>query len=231
MTLGGFGFGTALVQAKTASQRWASDRVLVCARGGGDWIGSGRSRRLPGSRWLSANWTGPLVIAGGLTLFLFATSAASNALLTRSMSFWRHPGNRDDCLARRDGLCGRRRSRRGRRLGPRPAAGRPSRLNVRHHHRSGALGVRRSNSPGPPFGLYPSSHFPSPAGSPLCGPSAGDRCSLSGTWSGSTRSESGTSRWRSWSSLRYCSPLRSRERLRRVRTSPAMTARVWLRSG
>ncbi len=87
MTLGDFGFGTALVQARTASQRWAST-ACWCALGAGV-IGSGFAAlaAYPAALALGEPAVAPLLIAGGLTLLLVAVGSASNALLTRSMSF------------------------------------------------------------------------------------------------------------------------------------------------
>ena len=87
MTLGDFGFGTALVQARTASQRWAST-ACWCALGAGA-IGSGFAAlaAYPAALALGEPAVAPLLIAGGLTLLLVAAGSASNALLTRSMSF------------------------------------------------------------------------------------------------------------------------------------------------
>ena len=86
-TLGDFGFGTALVQAKTASQRWAST-AFWCALGAGA-IGWGLAAlaAYPAALALGDPEIAPLLIAGGLTLLIIAAGSASNALLTRSMSF------------------------------------------------------------------------------------------------------------------------------------------------
>lgn len=87
MILGDLGFGTALVQAKTASQRWAST-AFWCALGAGV-LGSGLAAlgAFPVALALGEPEVTALVIAGGLTLLLVAIGATSNAFLTRSMSF------------------------------------------------------------------------------------------------------------------------------------------------
>ena len=87
MILGDLGYGTALVQATTASQRRAST-AYWCALGAG-LIGSGivALGAYPAARLLGAPEVTGLMIAGGLTLFLVAAGSTSNALLTRSMSF------------------------------------------------------------------------------------------------------------------------------------------------
>ena len=86
-TLGDFGFGTALVQAATATQRWAST-AFWCALGAGA-IGWGlvALAAYPAALALGDPEVAPLLIAGGLTLLLVAAGSASNAFLTRSMSF------------------------------------------------------------------------------------------------------------------------------------------------
>ena len=85
--LGDLGYGTALVQASAASQRWAST-ACWCALGAG-LIGAGCAAlgAYPAALALDEPEVTGLVIAGGLTLFLVAAGSASNALLTRSMSF------------------------------------------------------------------------------------------------------------------------------------------------
>ena len=87
VTLGDFGFGTALVQARTASQRWASTTFWSAVAAGT--IGSGLAAlaAYPAALALGEPAVAPLLIAGGLTLLLVAAGSASNALLTRSMSF------------------------------------------------------------------------------------------------------------------------------------------------
>ena len=87
MVLGDLGYGTALVQAATASQRWAST-ACWCALGAGA-IGSGLRAlgAYPAALALGEPEVTGLVIVGGLTLLLVAAGSASNALLTRSMSF------------------------------------------------------------------------------------------------------------------------------------------------
>jgi PST family polysaccharide transporter len=87
MVLGDLGYGTALVQASTASQRWAST-ACWCALGAGV-IGSGivALAAYPAAVALDEPGVTGLVIAGGLTLFLVALGSTSNAFLTRSMSF------------------------------------------------------------------------------------------------------------------------------------------------
>lgn len=85
--LGDLGFGMALVQAPTASQRRAST-AFWSALGAGA-IGSGlvALSAYPAALVLGEPEVAPLVVMGGLTLFLVATGSASNALLNRSMSF------------------------------------------------------------------------------------------------------------------------------------------------
>jgi O-antigen/teichoic acid export membrane protein len=87
MLLGPFGYGTALVQASTASQRRAST-ACWCAIGAGA-IGSGCAALFayPAALALDAPAVTGLVIAGGSTLLLVALGATSYALLQRSMSF------------------------------------------------------------------------------------------------------------------------------------------------
>ena len=87
MIIGDLGYGTALVQAPSASQRRAST-AYWCALGAG-MIGSGIVvlGAYPAARLLGESEVTGLVIAGGLTLFLVAAASTSNALLTRSMSF------------------------------------------------------------------------------------------------------------------------------------------------
>lgn len=87
MILGDLGYGTALVQSSTASQRRAST-ACWCALGAG-MIGSGIAAlgAYPAAQVLGEPEVTGLVIAGGLTLFLVAAGSTSNALLTRSMSF------------------------------------------------------------------------------------------------------------------------------------------------
>lgn len=87
MTIGDFGFGTALVQQRTASQLWSSTTCWAAIGAGA--IGSGITALVayPAAIVLGEPEVAPLLIAGGLTLFLVSTGSASNALLTRSMSF------------------------------------------------------------------------------------------------------------------------------------------------
>jgi teichuronic acid exporter len=87
MILGDLGYGTALVQATTASQRWAST-ACWCAVAAGV-LGSSIAAlgAYPAARVLGEPEVTDLVIVGGLTLFFVAAGATSNALLTRSMSF------------------------------------------------------------------------------------------------------------------------------------------------
>jgi polysaccharide transporter, PST family len=85
--LGDFGYGMALIQAKTVTQRWAST-AFWCALGAGAAgsvivaIGA-----YPAALALDEPEVAGLAIVGGMTLFLVGAGAASNALLTRSMSF------------------------------------------------------------------------------------------------------------------------------------------------
>jgi O-antigen/teichoic acid export membrane protein len=87
MVLGDLGYGTALVQAGDASQRRAST-AFWCSLAAGI-VGSGLTAlgAYPVALVLGTPDVTPLVIAGGVTLFLVALGSASNGLLTRSMSF------------------------------------------------------------------------------------------------------------------------------------------------
>ena len=87
MILGDLGYGTAFVQASTASQRRAST-AFWCALGAGI-IGSGVAAlgAYPAALTLDEPEVTGLVIAGGMTLFLVAVGSTSHALLQRSMSF------------------------------------------------------------------------------------------------------------------------------------------------
>jgi O-antigen/teichoic acid export membrane protein len=85
--LGDLGYGTALVQAKAATRRWAST-AFWCALGAGT-IGFACAAvgAYPAALVLDEPEVAPLVVAGGLTLLLVAAGSTSNAFLTRSMSF------------------------------------------------------------------------------------------------------------------------------------------------
>lgn len=87
MTLGDFGFGTALVQAETASQRWASTAWWAALGAGAVGSGLAALAAYPAALALGEPEVAPLLIAGGVTLLLVALGSASNAFLTRSMSF------------------------------------------------------------------------------------------------------------------------------------------------
>jgi PST family polysaccharide transporter len=86
-TLGDFCFGTALVQAETASQRWASTAYWAALAAGTVGFGLAALAAYPAALALGEPEVAPLLIAGGLTLVLVAAGSASNAFLTRSMSF------------------------------------------------------------------------------------------------------------------------------------------------
>jgi O-antigen/teichoic acid export membrane protein len=85
--LGDLGYGTALVQASAATQRWAST-AFWCAIAAGI-FGSGLAAlgAYPAALVLDDPEVTALVIVGGLTLVLVAASSTSSALLKRSMSF------------------------------------------------------------------------------------------------------------------------------------------------
>jgi len=87
VTLGDLGYGLALVQASTASQRWAST-ACWCALGAG-LLGSALAAlgAYPAALVVDDPEVTALVVAGGLTLALVASASTSNALLQRSMSF------------------------------------------------------------------------------------------------------------------------------------------------
>ena len=85
--LGDFGYGTALVQARTAPQRVASTAWWSA-------VGAGMVGALvvalaayPVARIVDEEAAAPLLIAGGSTLFLVALGSTSNALLTRALKF------------------------------------------------------------------------------------------------------------------------------------------------
>ena len=86
-TVGDLGFGTALIQASTASQRWASTAWWAAVAAGV--IGSGivALGAYPAALALDEPEVAGLVVVGGSTLFLYAVGSASSALLTRSMNF------------------------------------------------------------------------------------------------------------------------------------------------
>ena len=85
--VGDLGYGTALVQASKASQRRASTACWAALGAGA--IGSTcvALGAFPAASILGESEVAALLVAGGLTLFLVALGSASNALLTRSMSF------------------------------------------------------------------------------------------------------------------------------------------------
>ncbi len=87
MILGDLGYGTALVQASSASQRWAST-TFWCALGAGI-LGTVcvALAAYPAALALDAPQVTGLLIAGGLTLLLVGVGATSNALLARAMNF------------------------------------------------------------------------------------------------------------------------------------------------
>jgi O-antigen/teichoic acid export membrane protein len=87
MILGDLGYGTALVQASTASQRWASTACWCALAAGLTGFGFVALGAYPAARALNEPEVTGLVIAAGLTLFLVAAGSTSNALLTRSMTF------------------------------------------------------------------------------------------------------------------------------------------------
>jgi O-antigen/teichoic acid export membrane protein len=87
MILGPFGYGTALVQASTATQRRASTAwwCAVAVGLGGSLIAT--LGAYPAAAALDEPDVAGLVIVGGLTLLLAALGSTSLALLTRSMKF------------------------------------------------------------------------------------------------------------------------------------------------
>jgi O-antigen/teichoic acid export membrane protein len=85
--LGDFGYGTALVQSAQATQREASTAFWCALAAGVICSGAAALGAAPAARLLGEPEVAPLVIVGGLTLGLIAVGSASNALLTRSMSF------------------------------------------------------------------------------------------------------------------------------------------------
>jgi teichuronic acid exporter len=87
MILGDFGYGTALVQSSTASQRRASTAFWCALAAGAIGAGCVALAAYPAARAFDEPQVAGLVIGGGLTLFLVGVGSASNALLTRSMRF------------------------------------------------------------------------------------------------------------------------------------------------
>jgi PST family polysaccharide transporter len=85
--LGDLGYGTALVQAKDATQRRASTAYWAAIAAGVAVTAIAALGAYPASLVLGEPEVTGLVIVGGLTFFLVATGSTSNALLTRSMSF------------------------------------------------------------------------------------------------------------------------------------------------
>lgn len=86
-TVGDLGFGTALVQAPTASQRLISTAWWAALAAGV--IGSAivALGAYPAARALNEPEVASLIIVGGSTLLLYALGSTSSALLTRSMNF------------------------------------------------------------------------------------------------------------------------------------------------
>jgi teichuronic acid exporter len=87
VVLGDLGYGNALVQASTATQRWASTACWSAIGAGVIASGCVALGAYPAALALGEPEVTGLVIAGGLTLLLVAAGSASNALLTRSMRF------------------------------------------------------------------------------------------------------------------------------------------------
>ena len=85
--LGDFGYGTALVQSAHATQREASTAFWCAIAAGLICTGGAALGAYPAANLLGEPEVAGLVIVGGLTLGLVAVGSASNALLTRSMSF------------------------------------------------------------------------------------------------------------------------------------------------
>lgn len=85
--LGDLGYGTALVQAPTASRRLTSTAYWSAIGAGILGSGCAALAAYPAGIALDKPEVTGLVIGGGLTLFLVAAGSTSNALLTRSMSF------------------------------------------------------------------------------------------------------------------------------------------------
>src|SRR4051812_11448173 len=85
--LGDLGFGTALVQAKDATQRRASTAYWAALVSGIGVTAAAALGAYPAALVLGEPQVTALVIVGGLTFFLVALGSTSNALLTRSMSF------------------------------------------------------------------------------------------------------------------------------------------------
>jgi O-antigen/teichoic acid export membrane protein len=85
--LGDLGYGTALVQSAEATQRGASTAYWSALAAGTLCSGCAALGAFPAATLLGEPAVTGLVIVGGSTFFLAAAGSASNALLTRSMSF------------------------------------------------------------------------------------------------------------------------------------------------
>jgi O-antigen/teichoic acid export membrane protein len=85
--IGDLGFGPALVQAPSTSQRTASTVFWVTASAGVAWWTIAALGAYPAASILDEPEVASLVMAGGSTFALSAVGAASAALLTRSMDF------------------------------------------------------------------------------------------------------------------------------------------------
>jgi PST family polysaccharide transporter len=87
MILGDLGYGSALVQASTASQRRASTAFWCALGAGAVCSGCVALGAYPASLALDDPEVTALAAVGGITLLLVALGSTSNALLTRAMSF------------------------------------------------------------------------------------------------------------------------------------------------
>lgn len=87
MVLGDLGYGTALVQASAATQRWASTAWWSALVAGTIIFAVVALAAYPAALLLGESDVAFLVIAAGSTFLLVAFGSTSNALLTRAMNF------------------------------------------------------------------------------------------------------------------------------------------------
>ncbi len=232
MTLGDFGFGTALVQARTASQRWASTACWCCPWSGGDRIGTSLLWPPTPPRWLSASPRWPPSDRGWADLAPRRRRFRQQRASDKVDELRRDPGRQRVRVDDRNGLRGRCRFHRRWSLGSRASAAGPCLNHVRILRRSRALApVPRVLADRLPLSREVR-HAVHRCGRSLRVPGAHRRRYWSEISSGFTRSGSGISRWRSWSFPRslLSAPLARviYAAFARIRDDRERIAEVWL---